>query len=268
MAGRRIRYAVLGGLAVVGSQRLARRSGVTASEANSRLPGDQVLPHPMIEWTRGITIDRPSADVWPWLVQMGYGRAGWYTPETLDRWAARWIWRQSNYRPSPRQLLPEYQSLSPGDLIPDGPDHGAYFRVVEAIRDHQLVLSSVRHPWRPHPLDPGDPAALHRTERRIRAGGVWLEFSWAFVLRPVGVDCTGTRVLVRCRANLAPSVARVLTVPLGLYDWYETGGLLRGVKDRAEMRPAEKVHWDKVTQTARAAYRHPGGSRLRGVQVR
>lgn len=234
MAGRRIRFALLGGLAVVGTQWLARRSGVTAAEAHGRLPGDEVLPHPMIEWTRGITIDRPTTEVWPWLVQMGYGRAGWYTREALDRWAARWIWRLSEYRPSPWQLLPEHQSLSAGDLIPDGPEYGAYFRVVDAVRGHHLVLSSVRHPWRPHPVDPRDPVALCRTEERVRAGGVWLEFSWAFVLRPAGPDASSTRLLVRCRANLAPPAARALAVPLGLYDRYETGGLLRGVRQRAE----------------------------------
>jgi hypothetical protein len=72
MAGRRIGFALLGGLAVVGVQRLARRGGVTAAEADAPLPGDEVLPHPMIEWTRGISIDRTAADIWPWLMQMGY----------------------------------------------------------------------------------------------------------------------------------------------------------------------------------------------------
>jgi hypothetical protein len=37
------------------------------------LPGDELVPHPMVEWTRALTIDAPPEAVWPWLAQMGYG---------------------------------------------------------------------------------------------------------------------------------------------------------------------------------------------------
>jgi hypothetical protein len=105
-------------------RRVARRTGVTDREAFSALPGDEVIPHPMLEFNRGVTIAASPESVWPWLVQMGYGRAGWYTPEALDRWANRWVWRLETdypFRPSPWRIVPEWQHVAVGDIIADGP---------------------------------------------------------------------------------------------------------------------------------------------------
>jgi hypothetical protein len=62
-------------------RRLSVRTGVSNEEAFGSLPGDDIIPHPMVEWTRGITVHTTAERVWPWLVKMGYGRGGWYTPE-------------------------------------------------------------------------------------------------------------------------------------------------------------------------------------------
>jgi hypothetical protein len=62
-------------------RRLSVRTGVSYQEADGALPGDEVIPHPAAEWTRGVTVQTTPDRVWPWLVQMGYGRGGWYTPE-------------------------------------------------------------------------------------------------------------------------------------------------------------------------------------------
>ena len=64
---------------LAGLHRLSWRSGVASEEAFGPLPGDDVIAHPMLEWTRGITIERPASQVRPWLAQMGYHRGGWYT---------------------------------------------------------------------------------------------------------------------------------------------------------------------------------------------
>jgi hypothetical protein len=68
-------------------RRFGRRSGVTTDEAHAALPGDDLVPAPMWESTRAVTIAAPPAAVWPWIVQMGFPaqRAGWYTPHVLDR---------------------------------------------------------------------------------------------------------------------------------------------------------------------------------------
>jgi len=67
------------------------RTGVSDEEALGSLPGDEFIAHPMVEWTRGVTVHAAPERVWPWLVQMGYGRGGWYTPEWVDLFANWWV---------------------------------------------------------------------------------------------------------------------------------------------------------------------------------
>jgi hypothetical protein len=42
---------------------------------------DEFIAHPMVQWTRGVTVHAVPEPVWSWLAQMGYGRGGWYTPQ-------------------------------------------------------------------------------------------------------------------------------------------------------------------------------------------
>lgn len=67
--------AMLGGWLIGAvARRLSSRTGVSDAEAYGSLPGDDLIAHPMVEWTRGITVRTTAERVWPWLVQMGYGR--------------------------------------------------------------------------------------------------------------------------------------------------------------------------------------------------
>ena len=61
------------------------RWGATDAEAIETLPGDEATPHPRVQSTRAIDIDAPPDQVWPWLVQMGIGRGGFYTHDWLER---------------------------------------------------------------------------------------------------------------------------------------------------------------------------------------
>ncbi len=56
----------------------------TPEEVRRTLPGDEVVPHPLVSATHAITIDVPPDRVWPSLVQMGCDRAGWYSYDLLD----------------------------------------------------------------------------------------------------------------------------------------------------------------------------------------
>ena len=56
----------------------------TSEEAAKPMPGDDLIANPGIRLTRAITIEAPPAAVWPWLVQMGYRRAGWYSYDFFD----------------------------------------------------------------------------------------------------------------------------------------------------------------------------------------
>ena len=64
---------------------------------------------PTMADTRGITIDAPPEAVWPWLLQMGYGRGGWYSYDRLDM------------KGSADEILPEHQALAVGDIVPTDP---------------------------------------------------------------------------------------------------------------------------------------------------
>lgn len=112
-------------------RRVSVRTGVSDEEAFGSLPGDEFIVHPMVEWTRGVTVRAAAERVWPWLVQMGYGRGGWYTPELVDLFANRWVFGvRQPFPASANRLLPEHQHVAVGDLICDGPGYASYFRVV------------------------------------------------------------------------------------------------------------------------------------------
>jgi hypothetical protein len=192
-------------------RRVGRRSGATDLETQSALPGDEVVAHPLWESTRAITIPVPPAEVWPWIVQMGFPayRAGWYTPYWLDR--LQWGIEER----SAEKIVPGLQGLAVGDRVPDSKDWSVWFEVVRLEPERALVLHSTRHVLRP-----------------MRSN----DFSWAFVLRPAG---EGTHLLIRARGRMEPRLARVLLGPLiGVGDFANASVMLRGIKARAEGRSA------------------------------
>jgi hypothetical protein len=69
---------VLGLVQLIMRQR-AMNWGATPAEVGEQLPGDELAPHPLSISTRAITIAAPPSAVWPWIVQMGYKRAGFYS---------------------------------------------------------------------------------------------------------------------------------------------------------------------------------------------
>jgi hypothetical protein len=215
------------------ARRISVRTGVSDEEVFGSLPGDEFIAHPMVEWTRGVTVRAAPERVWPWLVQMGYGRGGWYTPELVDLFANRWVFGQRRQFPaSASRLLPEYQHVAVGDLICDGPDYASFFRVLRVDRQHALVYRSIRHPRRGSPIDITDPASAQRVEQQLRDAGTYFDFTWALVLNEL--PGRRTRLLSRTRANYSPRAAGLLALPLGLF--YATYGraMLRAIARRAE----------------------------------
>ncbi len=74
--------------------------GATEDEVRRPLPGDDLISQPDMAYTRAITINAPAADIWPWLVQMGYGRGNWYTYEAVDKlfpFMTQWAFEQQDY---------------------------------------------------------------------------------------------------------------------------------------------------------------------------
>jgi hypothetical protein len=72
------------------------------------MPGDELVQKPSFNATRAITIDAPPTAVWSWIVQLGFGRAGWYAYDVFDNAG----------HPSAERILPECQQPKVGDWIP------------------------------------------------------------------------------------------------------------------------------------------------------
>jgi hypothetical protein len=204
---------VLAGAAAVEAVliRLGRTYGSTAFERRRTLPGDGLIVDPDVVTDHAITIAAPPSQVWPWLVQMGWGRAGWYTP----RWVDRLLFPDNG--PSAERVRPELQELAVGDFIPDGPPAAECGLVVEDLMpERALVLRSTSHlprSWRNHAT---------------------LDWSWAFVLDPVDGG-RRTRFQFRSRWTTAPwwltAGGRLGIVPA---DFVMGRGMLHGVRQRAE----------------------------------
>jgi hypothetical protein len=105
------------------------RWGATDEELDRAMPGDADVLMPSFDATRGVTVHAPPEAIYPWIVQIGMTRAGWYSYDLLDNLG----------RPSARQLLPEHQHIDVGQLIPMSPD-GKYGIYVKDFRENEWIL--------------------------------------------------------------------------------------------------------------------------------
>jgi hypothetical protein len=197
---------------VAALQWLGRAGGSTRAERHSELPGDDLVFRPMFTTNHAITIDAPPEAVWPWLVQMGWHRGGWYT----SRWVDELLFPDND--PAADTIEPALQRLHVGDLVPDGaPETECYFVVRELEANRFLVLHSQSH------LPPG-------FRDRYDA---WIDWSWVFVLTEPTPGTT--RFLFRSRARIGPwwlsVLYRLLLVPA---DFVMSRQMLHGVRRRAE----------------------------------
>jgi len=102
--------------------------GASSGDVTRVMPGDLVVPHPNYETTMAVEIAAKPEHVWPWLVQMGYQRGGLYSYDWLDR-----LFGYLD-RPSADRVLPEFQQLREGDVIPVGRGGGFPVRLVDPQR--------------------------------------------------------------------------------------------------------------------------------------
>jgi hypothetical protein len=182
------------------------RWGATDDELDEPLPGDEIVPHPEQQATHAITINAPVADVWPWLVQVGQTRGGFYSYTWLENLAGCNM--HNAYR-----IVPEWQSLRAGDVVwlhPKAPPLPV--AIVEPYR--AIVLGG----------NGGEPEAMPSVNTGI----------WGFHLKEV--DEKTTRLLIRSRWARKP----------GLLTWAGNYALLEpahfimerkmmlGIKQRAE----------------------------------
>src|SRR5437868_4353687 len=102
------------------------RWGATDEEVARAMSGDDVVKQPTFNATRAVTITARPEEIWPWLIQIGVTRAGWYSYDWLDNLG----------HPSAERIIPEFQHLAVGDVIPLSPDgtQGQWVKAIERNR--------------------------------------------------------------------------------------------------------------------------------------
>jgi len=193
--------------------------GATKAEQHVPLPGDEIVQDVMSHHTRAVTIDAPPAAVWPWLVQIGDHRAGFYSYDWVERCVFPGTVHYAEGRGSATRIHPELQGLRVGDRI----DTGSVGR-----------------------LRIGSPVTVLEPERALVIG------TWAFVLQPL--DGGRTRLLVRERDAgwlrlAAPRRSGLLRALGGAVDvvvgeplhFAMVRGMMLGLKQRAESSPPNRT---------------------------
>jgi hypothetical protein len=126
-----------------------QRWGATDEEINRPMPGDELNLNPTFLATRGITIDGTPEEIWPWLVQMGYGRAGFYGYDLLENIGSKYGIRSAD------RILPEFQHFAVGDEVPLSAAGGLIFYAIEP--NQYLVWSGGKgwggFTWALYPID-------------------------------------------------------------------------------------------------------------------
>lgn len=163
-------------------RRWHRHWGATQREIAADLPGDDAVPHAQFRATRAITVNAPPEAVWPWLVQVGSGRAGWYSNGLLDNAG----------HPSATAILPEFQTLTIGQWVPMSPTKAPTernaFRVEAFSEDEWLLWKKPDSTWF-WSLTQGEEPRSTRLVTRMRAAYNWahpLDAITALVLMEFG----------------------------------------------------------------------------------
>jgi hypothetical protein len=195
--------------------RLARDLGTPADADDRRtLPGDDLLDA-REQMTHAVTIHAKPEAIWPWLVQMGCSRAGFYSIDWLDNGGV----------PSAREIHPEWQQLRVGDTVPFKPGSDEGFEVLRIVPQRALVLGNKGAP------------------------GQGLVDTWAFALEPL--DENRTRLFARVR--VAPSVPRAQVAMIRPVHHLMESAQLRHLAARAEGRLSRDSGHDVLEAGAGAA---------------
>jgi len=157
---------------IIGRKRL--RWGTVGTEATDPLPGDEFVPEPKWSYTLGIAVDASPAAVWPWIAQLGQGRGGFYTYQTLENIAGCRITNTT-------EILPDHQHPAVGEGI---------------------YLYSDAPPLRIEIVDPPNALVLFGSPVDMGGEESWGASTWQFVVKPGSHG--GSRLLTRGRYDYAP----------------------------------------------------------------
>jgi len=181
------------------------RWGTTREDLARVMAGDALIADPTHSATHALTVNAPPEDVWPWLVQIGFRRGGLYSYDWLDR-----LFGYLD-RPSADRVLPEFQHLAVGDVIPIGRGEGFPVAAIEPNR--ALVLSGLVNGfhwvWQfgLYPLEGSRTRLVSRgTQRFAITPGTWL---FMRVLEPAAFLMTRRMLLgLKARAEARRRLVR------------------------------------------------------------
>lgn len=192
-------------------------------------PGDELVPNPYFVTTHSIHINADPSAIWPWIVQMGYHRGGWYIDTWWDEFAIKYFWPlvvpkddRPEFKPPATQIIDDLQNLKVGDTVLDGPPGSAYYHVMALEPNQYMLLRSISH------FKYATPGFLQNTRWELKGS-----FSWAFILDKV--DETATRLTIRARIIFEPRFPFILIKPLFVaIDTLHVRAMLRGFKKRVK----------------------------------
>lgn len=194
------------------------RSGASDEEVRGSYPGAEVIADGRRGATMAVTIDGPPAQVWPWLVQMGCDRAGWYSWDRLDNGGA----------PSADRIHPEWQRLAVGDRLASTPSGRAWFQVAALEPERFLGLRATIDLRSGRPFDPAGPRPRF-----------YVDALWGFQLS--AWPGRRTRLVVSGYASARPRLLQVIADRLFWEPahWVMQTRQLANLKRRAARRPRE-----------------------------
>jgi hypothetical protein len=162
------------------------RWGATDDELRRPYPGAELVPGGARGGTMATTIDAPPAAVWPWLVQMGCDRGGWYSWDRLDNRGA----------PSANRIHPEWQEVAVGERLLSSPSGKTWFQIA-ALEQERFLALRASFDLRGRPFDP--------------AGERPCDYSdsvWCFLLEETPDH--GTRLIVSGYADARPRLLQAV----------------------------------------------------------
>jgi hypothetical protein len=171
---------------------------VAARAERDSLPGDELVPDAELIMDRIAPLPKPPEEVWPWLLQLGKGRAGWYLTRRLERVTPR------RHR-ALRTIDPRYQHVGVGDRVADyGPEGWFEARIIEP--PHALVWWSER--------------------------GQDLRMTWALILEPRGQSESLLKVRLRINRRIGQHAPALVGWGASLFDGFTIRIMVAGLRER------------------------------------
>jgi len=185
--------------------------GATEEERKASLPGDSICPNATGEATHAITINASPKEIWPWIVQIGQDRGGFYSYTPLENLIGCEM--QNTFR-----LVSEWQNRTSGDTVWFGTPkhfHGKARMITAIVEPEKALVFATPEDW-----------------ERLKAGQSGVDGTWALVLNPVGPQTT--RLVARSRSSVHPTLWKLAAT----YAFWEPAHL---VMERKMLRTIKRL---------------------------